>query len=76
MKINYAMPRADVVYVRPNGIDAPWEIIDGSEFEPMGMFSSRDEAVSFALEMARRSHFIVHEADVHDTIVGTWNLKA
>jgi hypothetical protein len=45
--------------IRPNGIDAPWEIIDGYEFEPITFFDTYTEATSFAVDMARRSAFLV-----------------
>lgn len=45
--------------VRPNGIDAPWEVIDGYEFEPVTFCDTYTEATSYAIEMARRSALLV-----------------
>ena len=45
--------------VRPNGIDAPWEVIDGYEFEPVTFCDTYDEATSYAVDTARRSALMV-----------------
>ena len=45
--------------IRPNNIDAPWEVIDGYEFEPMKYCDTYDEATSYAVDVARRSAFLV-----------------
>jgi hypothetical protein len=45
--------------VRPNGIDAPWEIVDGYEYRPVGFYDTFDDALSYATEMAKRSAFLL-----------------
>lgn len=75
MRIDFTKPSPGTIYVRPNGIDAPYEIIDGVDFEVMHYYISREQAVRAALGIARLSRFMVYEANRYDVIVGSWNLK-
>lgn len=51
------------IIIRPNGIDAPWEIVDGYEFEPMGFYDTFDAAMSEAVDIAKRSAFMLGYSD-------------
>lgn len=76
MRIDFSNPNPYTVYIRPNGYNAPWEMIDGVEFDVMHYFDSREEALQLALDLAKRARLLLHEADANDAIVGTWNLRA
>jgi hypothetical protein len=71
-KIDYTKPNPNAIYVRPNGIDAPWELIDGVDFEAMDFFESRERAITSAVDQARKGRFTVYEADSNDVIVGVY----
>lgn len=76
MRIDFSNANPYTIYIRPNGYEAPWEMLDGVEFGVMHYFYSRDEALQSALDLAKRSRLVLHEADANDAIVGTWNLRA
>lgn len=45
--------------IRPNNIDAPWEIVEGYELEPIGFYDTFNEAFSHAVEVAKRAALMV-----------------
>lgn len=45
--------------VRPNGYESKWEVVDGYDLEPVGFYNTFKSACNFAIEMARKSAYLV-----------------
>lgn len=47
------------IIIRPNGIDAPWEIVEPYEQDNLGFFDTYNQALTYALDLAKRSGYAV-----------------
>jgi len=56
-------------FIAPNGIDAPWEMLDGYDREPMGFYDSREDAYRAAMAIVRRTNTFFGELDTTGTLV-------